>query len=123
MYSNEVMIKKAPKLRPGQLALYVLFCRSVKESRVLKREEIFTIYKDYVAEGESDKFIYAWDGTRNGVWKVVSWDEWEWKRNFEGWFVRTLGSLLKKGYLRVVPAIDLSDCDLKQVENGEEEKE
>lgn len=69
---NEVMINKASKLRPGPLALYVLFCKSVKDERVLKREEIFVIYKDYVAEGESDQFIYVGDGTRNGAWKSSS---------------------------------------------------
>lgn len=53
-----------------------------------------------------------------GHGKVVPWSKWRWKHNFEGWFVRTLGSFIKKGYLRVVPAIDLLECDLDQVENG-----
>lgn len=117
---NELIITKPPKLRSGQLALYVLFCNSVKEKRVLQRKEIFDLYKEYVAEGQSDKYVYTGDGTNKGVWEVTDWDEWEWKRNFEQWFVYTLGALLKKGYLRVVPAINLSECDMGQLENKKE---
>jgi len=123
---NEVMIKKRPKLRAGSLALYVLFCKSVDEKRVLTRKEIFAIYKGYVAEGQGDRYIYIGDGKeRHGVWRVTEWDDWEWKRNFENWFTRTLGSLLQKGYLRVVPAMDLSECDMSkllEIKNGKEKQ-
>jgi hypothetical protein len=114
---NEVAIKEqqAPKLRPGPLALYVLFCQSVDEKRILSRAEIFAVYKRYVAAGVNDKPRRNSEG--QVVWIECPWTEWEWQRNFEGWFVYTLGALLKKGYLRVVPAIDLARCDTGQLQD------
>ena len=113
MPENAVVIQKAPKLKPGPLALYILFCASVKERRVLKRNEIFAIYKNKVACGVCSDYRYTGDmNNRQRVYYIRDWSEWEWKNNFEAWFTRTLGALLRKGYLRVVPAIDLSECDL-----------
>jgi len=106
MTKDVLKINKIPKLRAGPMALYVLFFTATKEGRSLKRDEIFNVYKKHVARGKTDR--PTWESpTSNHVWRKVDWTEWEWDRNFECWFVYTLGALLKKGYLRVVPAVDL----------------
>lgn len=112
---NEVAISepKLPKLRPGPMALYLLFHNSVAEKRVIKRDEIFFIYKEYVAAGKGYSQVLSKD--RKLVWVIRDWMDWQWEQNFNNWFVRTLGSLLKKGYLRVVPAIDLSKYSEEQL--------
>lgn len=112
---NEVAIQesKLPKLRPGPMELYLLFHNSVAEKRVIKRDEIFFIYKEYVASGKGYAQVLSKD--RKLVWVVRDWMDWQWEQNFNNWFIRTLGSLLKKGYLRVVPAVDLTKCSEKQL--------
>lgn len=103
MNDLSIIDKPLPKLHKNQLGLYVLFCNAVKDNRVLSGDELFAFYKNNVASGESDYPVHG-----SQLWQPLPWREWEWKRNFESWFIYSLGSLLKKGYLRVVPAIDLS---------------
>lgn len=103
-------LKRPKELRPGPKALYILFFNAVKEERVLKRAELFSVYERYVARGKSDRPTWA-TPTSNSVWRSVNWNEWEWDRNFETWFVYTLGSLLKRGYLKIIPAVDLSKIE------------
>jgi len=101
-----VPCKRIPKLSIGQLKIYTLFCQSIKEERVVNREELFQIYKKHVGRGDSEVHVRKGDVI---VWEDRPWCDWEWNRNFETWFVYALGALLKKGYLRVMPAIDLSE--------------
>ena len=113
---NEVAIQenKLPKLRPGPMQLYLLFHNSVAEKRVIKRDELFFIYKEYVAKGKG--YTQRWSSEYNKlVWVICDWCEWQWETNFNNWFTNTLGSLLKKGYLRVVPAVDLTKCSEEQL--------
>ena len=98
--------KKIPKLRSGQQELYNLFCKSIKEKYIIKKQEIFEIYKNQVAVGTSYVARQGNDG--NTIYVDAEWSEWEWGRNFNQWFTHSLGALLKKGYLKIVPAIDLS---------------
>jgi hypothetical protein len=101
-----IQFEFVPKLRPGQFELYKLLCRAVAgEISTVTRADAMEIYKTKVAKGTAEVPRRNDDG--HTVWVRVDWESWEWERNFEGWFLRSLGLLIKKGYVTVVPVIDL----------------
>ena len=101
------------KLKPGPLALYVLLWTAVQDQRTVTRKECFAIYKEKVGCGQSECRVYK-DGEFSH-WGWRDWNDWQWQQNFEVWFVYTLGSLMKRGYLKLVPAVDLSKVDPVQL--------
>ena len=104
MTTEMSLATNVPRLTKGQLALYELFYKATEDERIIKKQELFEIYKR-VAEGKSYDWTYKGD---QKVWYWRPWDDWQWNLNFFSWFTYNLGALLKKGCLRVVPAIDLS---------------
>lgn len=98
------------KLKDGHKELYLLFYNSLTEKRVVTRSEMFIIYKEKVGKGSGIVKLFNKD-TNQHVLTVKEWDSKKWNTNFNMWFIQALGSLLKKGLLRVVPAINLSECD------------
>jgi len=94
----------APKLTDGQQAMHNLLSRAFIEKRVVKKAELFDCYRE-VAKGHHNIEKYT-----DGAWitRLEPWDTYFWNKNFEAWFVRTLGALVKKGSLRVVPSIDFT---------------
>jgi hypothetical protein len=105
---NEFIPESAKKLRPGQKALCKLFSDSLKNSKVVTREDLFAVYKEHVAIGQSQRFRADSKDYANNQWVWVPWQDWEWDRNFERWFVNSIGSMVIRGYLKTIPTIDLS---------------
>lgn len=107
------MKKKLPKLSPSQKELLQLLCKAVNENDVVSKSRLFSLYKGH-ARGESERYVRNFDakeGEPEAHWIDVPWDEYEWQRNFSNWFVYSLGSLLRKGYLKVVPAINMEEIE------------
>lgn len=102
------LMENKQRLTDAQSELYALICNVCKGSKGLKKEDTFAIYKKY-ARGKGETYSTNSEGVR--VWRWVDWCDWEWNRNFNSWLFRSLGSLVMKGYLTVIPTIDFSNCD------------
>lgn len=101
--------KQLPKLRKSQLDLYELICNCCKNNQTLNVTEAFIIYKKHGA-GQSWNDYLKYD-KENDRWigGVRIWNDYIWKQNFKLWILHTLGALLWKGYLTVLPTIDFSE--------------
>ena len=101
-----------PKINTGQEGLFLLVCKALKEKRIVQYKEIKHIYQTVVQESEFTGFEY-WDTEKQEyVWKSRKYSDWEIDNLTNSWLLRALGSLIKKGYLAVIPRIELS----KQIE-------
>jgi hypothetical protein len=102
--SDKIILKdkRLKGLRKGTKELYNLLCESVINKKTVKRNEVFEIYSRNVAT----KYGWTWKEI-DGEWREVyrAWDDSKFEENFRAWFVRSLGLLLCKGHLKVVPSI------------------
>lgn len=117
---NEIKISdKRPPLSTGQELLLKLFLNYYQTEKVIPKKEIFDIYKNKVAIGyttysykqkdENGDVVLSKYGHPVYTYVDRPWSEWTWSNYFEAWFLRNLGALLKKGYLKIVPAFELVD--------------
>ena len=93
------------KLRPineGQKALMVLVSIKYQSYEHIEYEELRTIYQKKV---QRNKHSTYW--TRDG-WKTVDYADWEIYNLTTSWVLRAIGTLVKKGYLTVIPKINFS---------------
>ena len=99
------------KMRRGQRLLYELVCKTLAEGRPLMRREYEALYANRIRRMD----IYARDYVdRDGktvreVRRPYHADET--RRAAAQWVVRTLGSLVQIGALKVVPQIQLEDIE------------
>lgn len=100
--------KPIPKLSKSQKDIYILICSACEKKEALNIESAYMIYKNYGAGKETFR-------TSSG-YVTRDWNEYRWKQNFKMWFLHTLGALIFKGCLTVLPTIDFSamDKDLSQ---------
>jgi len=109
------LIKIEPKKRKelankGRDEFFELLTRAYIEKRTFTRKEAFDCYKDNVGTGHLDYGFEKSDGTWINV--NTKWSDYEWNRNFEAWFTRTLGKLIIEGRLHAIPNIDMSRNNL-----------
>jgi hypothetical protein len=99
------------KLRRGQRLLYELVCKTLAEGRPLMRREYVALYASKIRRCD----IYARDYVdRTG--KIVNeirrpYYEDETLQAASAWVVRTLGSLVQIGALKVIPQIKVEDIE------------
>lgn len=110
--NNPIQIYKKPKLTQGQKLLYGLICEKLKTNKPIHFREAKTIYIEQVCKD-----------VRNGV---VYWHNWWWCNEKDEqvgryeplpeelvpqrvllWLTSNIGSLVLKGYLKVIPSIEL----------------
>lgn len=98
-----------PKINTGQEALFLLICKKLKRKEIIQREEIKKIYTSVVQKSKYTS-EYCWDREKGG-WRYQprKYQEWEIENLVTSWLLRALGSLIKKGYLAVVPRIEFSN--------------
>ena len=99
--------KRAPTLTPAQKALVALIINKYKAGTQIILDEVRPIYK--LAMRESEHYM-GWRDD-DGVWQERRrpYTEQYMKDKATQWLLRNLGSLIKKGYLTVIPRISLSD--------------
>lgn len=97
-----------PGINTGQEALFLLVCKALEEKRIIQYKECEHIYKTTVMVSEFGWSDF-WDSDEQ-EWKDKQYKrtDWEIKQLADSWLLRALGALIKKGYLTVIPRIELS---------------
>lgn len=104
------MCKPLPKLYPAQKDLYALICETCINGELLNTSKAFAIYKSF-AKAKTYHNYYNSE-TKEYFSKTTEWGEWEWSLNFKNWILRSLGQLVMKGYLKIMPTIDFSELEI-----------
>ncbi len=98
-----------PKINTGQEALFLLISKKLKEKQIIQYEETKQIYTSTVQRSEYTTES-SWDNIRGEwVYEPRKYQEWEIEILVYSWLLRALGALIKKGYLAVIPRIELSN--------------
>ena len=101
------------KINTGQEALFLLVCKKLKQQQIVHHDEAMEIYLSVVQMSEYTGWN-CWDNdSGKWEWKSRLKNEWEIEGCFQAWLLRALGTLIKKGYLTVIPCIEFT----KQIEN------
>lgn len=105
-----VCISQTTKLTKGQLALYELILEANKNKFVISKERLKMIYINSVQR--SMEYWNPWKEKIGDQWKggYEQRSEWQLDINCLAWFTMALGSLIKKGYLTVIPKFNLKDA-------------
>ena len=110
---KKLLLLKRPNLTKGQKELYSLICLKIQNSDVLSVSEVKNIYVNLVNRWQKNGIPYYYDF---------------WKRNEKGeivgglepmtesqlmiatvtWLTQNIGSLVLKGYLQVIPKLQLN---------------
>lgn len=95
-----------PKINSGQKALFLLICKKLNQREIIKYGEYEKIYfnevKQYNQRGEN-----YWDSEINDWgWRYRDYNDYEIEQMVKSWLLRALGTLIKKGYLIVLPRIE-----------------
>jgi len=100
------LIKPKPaKLTIAQQDLMLLILKKIKEQKQIEFKEIFSIYKNKVNHLPVSYVLHKEDGTTLH-WSTPQTKNWvEYKA--QEWFFRNIGLLVKKGYLTIIPKINL----------------
>jgi len=100
--------EKLPKINKGQEALYLLICKKIKAKKKVEYDELMEIYKSSVQMSEYTSDNY-WDNEK-GDWGYKTRLHTDFEINYlmQSWLLRALGSLIKKGYLMVLPMIEFT---------------
>jgi len=91
-------------LTKGQERLMLKVFQAFKNKSKINLDEIIDIYKNFVMRSP---YLYDGDFLNYNGEKVLK-DEWRIETNARSWCMNAIGSLVRKGFLTVVPNIDLS---------------
>ena len=109
MIENPILFEgKLLGLNDGQKMLLRLICDKYKNGRTITHDDILNIYQQYV-QRYTHSPVRTYDfGTQSWKYKEVPFSDWYVEELARSWLLRALGALIKKGYLTVIPRIDLS---------------
>ena len=109
MIENPILFEgKLLGLNDGQKMLLRLICDKYKNGRTITHDDILNIYQQYV-QRYTHSSVRTYDfGTQSWKYKEVPFSDWYVEELARSWLLRALGALIKKGYLTVIPRIDLS---------------
>lgn len=103
-----------PKLNKGQLKLYTVILVKLEADEPIYIEEARQMWIDYVAKEVKDGVPRYWNfwwenekGERVGRWQPM--DEWSISNASTQWLLRSLGALILKGYLKIIPQVQLKE--------------
>jgi len=106
------------KLRPindGQKALMVLISKKYKTSEQIDYNELKEIYEKKVQRSKKYYEYYHTYDEKEKKWigGYVIYEKWRVELMVTSWVLRAIGALVKKGYLTVIPKINLSRLEEK----------
>lgn len=114
MIEKPLLIKQKNNLRDGQRSLYELICKKIKENCNLTYEEAKQLYIKFgcqtVFDGVPKYQCCLWSKDEHGMMRY----EWREQKgeilrlNVLNWLTRNIGLLVIRGYLQVLPALDLT---------------
>lgn len=101
-------------LRPAQASLYDLIVEKVKNNQSVEYAEAENIWIDKACRNVTNGVPYGYryyplhDGTNNWSSRLEPLDDKEIAFNVMNWLTRNIGILVLKGYLEVIPKIELT---------------
>lgn len=97
-------------MRRGQRLLYELVCKTLAEGQPLRRRDYERIYVERIRRIDVYARDLLWgDGTIRKIRRPYYPQETQ--QAASAWVIRTLGSLVKMGALKVIPQIELDDIE------------
>jgi hypothetical protein len=107
---RDIGLKKPIKLKPGQTELYQLICDCLQvQDKKITREKLLDIYTSKVMRStQYEVYTYNYE-TKQGVYVFKDKPQNYIESDMEQWFIRSLGILVKKGYVTIIPLIDLGE--------------
>jgi hypothetical protein len=93
-------------INDGQKALLRLICEKYKNNEPLQKEEAKQIYIEKVKRKIGITYTYRL-GDSPWETKTYPYKDWELDQLTISWMLRALGALIQKGYLTVIPRIQL----------------
>jgi len=111
---EEIVIYKKPKMTKGQVRLYTVLLKKIKTNDPITFEEAKEIYIGWgcreVRGGVPHSYNPWWkdnNGVERGRWEPLN--EWEVATRTMLWLTSNIGALVLKGYLKVIPQIELKE--------------
>lgn len=102
-------------LTRGQEALLMLMLRCLKEEQPVTADDIINIYTRFVQRNQHLEYtIYSCDYCNQEVEKFDinrDYTSWEIRDKAFGWLRHNVGSLVLKGYLKVIPRFSFEEDD------------
>ena len=101
------------KLRPindGQKALMILISKKYEKAEQIEYEELEKIYHEKVQRNKKYWSYYHTYDEQEKRWYAgyEEYEKWQLDILVTSWVLRSIGTLVKKGYLTVIPKINLS---------------
>jgi hypothetical protein len=97
-----------PKINKGQEALFCLVSRKLKEQKKVEYDELMEIYL-YNVQMCSLRSEAVWDSkTGKYSYEGRPYRDFEIEQMMQSWLLRALGTLIKKGYLMVIPRMEFT---------------
>jgi hypothetical protein len=106
---NTLSIRRRIKMTKGQQALYDLILDRIETGIPIELEDIQTLYVNTVCKdvrGGIPYYLNPWYSETNPV-RSMPMSEWHIKTNATQWLSMTLGVLILKGKLTVMPIINI----------------
>ncbi len=105
-------IQKNVRLTRGQKSLYLTVCEKIETGEKLLFQEAHKIYLEDVCRNMRDGKPYSWQyvyrpETKDYITKLLPLEGEKLNFRILTWLTVTLGILILKGYLTVLPAVDL----------------
>ena len=96
-----------PRLNGGQEVLFHLVCEAIWENKKVDYDDLMDVYQ-FEVQRSGNKSTLCWDeASGKHVWRSSPYADWELEQLMQSWLLRALGALIKKGYLTVVPRMEL----------------
>lgn len=113
-----LILRRNYHLTKGQVGLYELVCKKLKTQEPITFNEAKDIFINKVARDVRNGIMYREDyhfikiETDGKIERKIKWfsrpmTDWEIKNRVSLWLVNGIGSLVLKGALKVIPAIEL----------------
>ena len=109
-------ITKRPRLTEGQKVLYRLACNKLEREERIFFKEAKKLYFSYGCREMRDGVPYYYNYyQRNEAGEIVGgfepMSEYQIVNQVITWLTRNIGSLVLKGYLKIMPAIELKEIE------------
>lgn len=113
---NNLILSKRPYLTVGQKVLYKVICERLKSGKPILFNEAREMYIRYSCRVVENGIPYYFNGWwRNKKDEIVGrnepMSEWQIKVAASHWLTNSIGNLVIKGYLKVMPAIDFRELE------------
>ena len=112
---NELTIIKRVNLSKGQKVLYSIICKKLEQDKPLVMEEAVEMWLNNVCKTFNNGIPCYWnwyhhkdekDEWRGGLTPLT---QYEIKLRSLSWLMMSIGSLVLKGYLKIIPKLQLSN--------------